>query len=256
MGVDFGRVGTDYGRFRRGYPEELFAGLERLGASFAGQRVVDLGTGTGNCARASALRGAHVTGVDVSTQLVDVARRLDTAAGVRVNYVVGKSERVGLRAAHFDMVTAAQCWWWFDSSEVLAEVRRLLAPRGVLAIMSYDWLPLAGNVVAATEALIESFNPEWRLGGGDGRHPEWVDEVARGGFESIATLSFDACEPFGHDEWRGRIRASAGVGASLAPDRARLFDQELAKLLSARFPGDALQIEHRAYAVLARRSPE
>lgn len=52
---------------------------------------------------------------------------------------------------------------------------------------------------------------------------------------------------------RGRIRASAGVDASLSPDRVAAFDAELAVLLSDAFPGERISIPHRIFAVVGRR---
>jgi len=57
------------------------------------------------------------------------------------------------------------------------------------------------------------------------------------------------------EAWRGRIRASAGVGGSMTAEQVEEFDKELAELLASRFPGSLLQVPHRVFAVLAR-APE
>lgn len=250
--IDFGRTTSDYARHRPGFPERLYLRLERLGVTPRGARALDLGTGTGSFARALARRGALVTGLDPSPELLREARRLDEEAGLQLQYVQGRAESTELPDASFDLVSAAQCWWWFDAFAALAEVRRVLAPGGTLIIASYDWLPLPGNVVAATEELILRHNPNWTLGGGTGMHPEWVGQLAANGFENIESFSFETSEPFTHGEWRGRIRASAGVGASLAPDAVNVFDAQLGGLLSERFAQQPLDVEHRAYAVIGR----
>ena len=116
-----------------------------------------------------------------------------------------------------------------------------------------DWLPLPGNVVEATEALIERHNPAWRMGGGTGLHPRWLTDLAVAGFADLRTFSFDRDEPYSHEAWRGRIRASAGVQASLAPDEVERFDAELAALLRERFPADPLAVPHRVWAAIGTR---
>ncbi len=117
----------------------------------------------------------------------------------------------------------------------------------------FDWIPLPGNVVEATETLIKAHNPEWRFGGTTGIHASEFADVAIAGFADIETFSFDVALPYSHEAWRGRIRASAGVGASLAPDEVEAFDAEHAALLMENFPGDPLAVPHRCFALVCRK---
>lgn len=135
---------------------------------------------------------------------------------------------------------------------VRPSTRRLLVPRGLLVIAHFDWLPLPGNVVAATEALIQPHNPEWAFGGTTGIHPAWLADAALAGFSDLETFSFDDAVRYSHEAWRGRIRASAGVAASLPPERVERFDADLAALLARDYPADPLVIPHRIWAMLAR----
>ncbi len=251
MQVDFGRTAADYARHRAGFPEELFERLAARGIGCAGQRVLDLGSGTGSLARGFARRGARVTALDISEDLLAQARALAADDGVEIETLRAPAENSGLAAAGFEVVSAGQCWHWFDRPRAAAEARRLLVPGGRLAICHFDWLPLPGNVVAATEALIEAHNPAWTLGGGDGFYPAWAEDAAGAGFGGIESFSFEIPVPYDHQAWRGRIRASAGVGGSLAPEAVAAFDRALAALLAAEFPGEPLQVPHRCFALLA-----
>ena len=58
--------------------------------------------------------------------------------------------------------------------------------------------------------------------------------------------------PYGHRAWRGRIRASAGVAASLGPEAVAAFDAEHATLLATGFPSEPLDVPHRVWALTAR----
>src|SRR5215217_4819901 len=168
--IDFGTTAQDYGRYRHGFPDALFDRLVAFGVGLPGVRVLDLGTGTGTLARGFARRGCTVTGLDPAAPMLEQARRLDEEASVRVEYVVGWAEETGLPDASFDVVTAGQCWHWFDRPKAAQEVRRLLAPNGCLVIAHFDWIPLPDNIVEATEKLIEQHNPEWRMSGGRGMY--------------------------------------------------------------------------------------
>ena len=150
------------------------------------------------------------------------------------------------------MVTAGQCWHWFDRPAAASEAARLLKPDGALVIAHFDWISLPGNLAEATERLIEKHNPDWTMGGGTGMPREWLADVAMAGFSGIETFSFDEQTPYSHQAWRGRIRASAGVGASLPADAVEKFDGELDNLLETRFPEDPLGVLHRCFALVCQ----
>jgi len=75
------------------------------------------------------------------------------------------------------------------------------------------------------------------------------------GFSGFETFSYDLAVPYSPEAWRGRIRASAGIGASLPPDQVESFDTELARLLEESFPGDVLRVLHRVFAIPGTRAP-
>ena len=250
--VDFGKTAEDYGRHRAGFPDRFFARLFEHAFVAPGDHVLDLGTGTGTVARGLAQRGCGVTGLDPSAPLLEMARRLDREAGVETSYVNASAETTGLPDGSFDIVTAGQCWHWFDRPRAAAEARRILVPGGRLIIAHFDWLPLPGNVVEATEQLILAHNPKWHLGGGTGIYPKWFADLSAAGFSDIESFSFDLAVPYSHEAWLGRIRASAGIGAALSPEAVTAFNAAHAELLTSRFPKNPLAVAHRVFAVTGR----
>ena len=251
--IDFGKTAQDYAQHRAGFPEALFDRLAAFSVGLPGQHVLDLGTGTGTLARGFARRGCIVTGLDPASPLLEEARRLDEEAGVTVEYVVGRAEATGLPETSFDVVSAGQCWHWFKRNQAAREARRLLRPGGHLVIAHYDWIPLPGNVVDATERLILQHNPAWKGAGGTGVYAHWVTDVAIAGFDAIETFTFDEPAIYSHEAWRGRVRASAGVAAaSLTPEQVEAFDRELAALLAEHFPEEPLVVPHRVFALVCR----
>jgi SAM-dependent methyltransferase len=245
--VDFGRTASDYRTFRAGFPQEFFDLLEKRGWALPRQRALDLGTGTGTVARGLAAMGLAVTGVDPAEALLAEARSMDRELSLAVEYRTGSAEDLSEQNESVDLVTAGQCWHWFDRARAASEAMRVLAPGGRLVIAHFDWLPLAGNVVEATEELIHSYNPAWTMGGGNGIYAAWLRDLAEALFVELETTSFDLPVVYSHDAWCGRIRASAGIKASLEAETIERFDANLGKLLRNRFPKDPLSVPHRVW---------
>jgi hypothetical protein len=62
----------------------------------------------------------------------------------------------------------------------MQEIVRILKTEGQIAIAHFDWIPLKGNVAEATEQLIQTHNPTWKMGGGSGLYPQWLRDIAQG----------------------------------------------------------------------------
>lgn len=248
-GTNFGKAAQAYGAHRAGFPPSLYERLAAFGVGVSGHAVVDLGTGTGTLARGFAERGCRVVGIDPDERMLDQARGLAAAAELDIDYRAGKAEATGLKADAFDLVIAGQCWHWFDRDAAAAESLRLLKPTGKLVICHFDWLPLPGNMVQATEKLIEAANPSWHMGGLTGIYPQWLPLLSAG-FTNIETFSYDTNVTYSHAAWRARIQASAGI-AALSKEEAEAFDETLGQTLQTKFPTDPLAVPHRVFAVIA-----
>jgi SAM-dependent methyltransferase len=251
--VDFGKTAADYAQHRRGFPERFFEALSERELVKSGTRALDIGSGTGAVARGLARLGAKVTALDSSPELLAEAQRLAGDEGLALETCVASAEASGLADGSFELVCAGQCWHWFEPRAAARELARLLAPEGRVVLAAFDWLPIIGSAVAATEVLIEEHNPAWTMGGGDGRHPEWRRDLEAGGFQIIEEHFELVPTSYTPEAWRGRIRASAGVGATLSPEAIAEFDAAHAQLLDARFPGESLDVPHSlAFCVAGR----
>jgi SAM-dependent methyltransferase len=249
---DFARTAADYARHRAGFPPELLDRLAAMGLARPGARVVDLGTGTGSLARLFARHGCEVTGVDIAVPLLEQARRLDREAGVEIAYVEGAAEATGLPAGAFDVVSAGQCWHWFDRPAAAREVARLLVSGGSAVIAHFDWLPIEGNVVAATEEIILRYTPTWPFAERAGLYPPWLVDLQTAGFTGIETFSFDVTVSYSHEAWVGRARASAPIAGTLDAAGVRACSQELTAMLHERFPQNPLGVPSSVWAATAQ----
>jgi SAM-dependent methyltransferase len=251
--TNFGAAASDYATHRAGFPESLFDRLAALGLGVSGERVADVGAGTGTLGRGFARRGCRVIAIDPDPRMLEQGRLLNAAAGVTIDDRVGSAEALPLDDGALDIVAAGQCWHWFDPAAAAREFARVTRPGGRVVIAHFDWLPLPGNVVEATEALIVAHNPAWRMGGGNGIHVESLPYLTAAGFGPFEVFAYDLDAPYTPEAWRGRIRASAGVGASLPAEGVLAFDQALERLLAERFPGPVLGVPHRVFALIGVR---
>jgi len=110
--------------------------VERLAVG-PGQRVLDVGCGTGRLARWIAERvspGGTVVGVDPLPERIAIAR--EHAGGASVTFETGQAEDLrAFDAASFDAVAMSAVFHWIeDRRKALAEIRRVLRPGGRLGV--------------------------------------------------------------------------------------------------------------------------
>ena len=196
MATNFGAAAEDYaevqGRFSRnrsssGWPLSGCAKPDRPSSTWAPARDRSPADSRVGERRSSAL--------DPDERLVQQACQLDAAASVSIQYRKGTAEAIPLPDAVADVVAAGQCWHWFDAPKAAREFVRIARPGGRVVVATFDWLPLPGNVVKATEKLIEAHNPQWRMGGGNGFHPGSVPHLHAVGFREFETFSYDLDVP-------------------------------------------------------------
>jgi demethylmenaquinone methyltransferase / 2-methoxy-6-polyprenyl-1,4-benzoquinol methylase len=145
----------------------LSLGQEPLGRRFlvsrvpGGGHVLDVATGTGLVAAALLGRGFEVTGLDLSPEMLAVARR---RFGGRVGLIHGSAEALPAAWGAFDHLTVTHVLRYVsDPGATLAELARVVAPGGVVAALEFGvpqglvrplWglyvrtvLPLAGRLL-------------------------------------------------------------------------------------------------------------
>jgi SAM-dependent methyltransferase len=248
--IDWSLTSHDYAEYRPGPPKRLYDMLALLGVGLPGQRLLDIGTGTGLVAREFARRGAIVAGTDIADGQIATAREEAQREGLAIDFQVAPAEVCSHPDASFDVVTASQCWMYFDIERTCAELRRVLKPGGVLVTTHFSWLPSMDAVARASEELVLRFNPVWKGAHWDGKVPS-VPAWSVGRAEVAAMFWFDEAVPFTREAWRGRMRACRGVGATLSVDEVQAFDEAHAQLLE-RIAPPTFAVWHRVDAHVIR----
>jgi ubiquinone/menaquinone biosynthesis C-methylase UbiE len=132
---------------------------ERVIASFLSpvkdRTVLDVGTGTGRAAIALAARGAAVTGVDASAEMLAVAERRASTRGVDVTFARGEAQGLAFPSQSFDAVICLRVLMHTpDWRTSIGEICRVA--RGQV-VLDYPAMGSAATIQAATRSVAHTF---------------------------------------------------------------------------------------------------
>lgn len=135
----------------------------------AGDRVLDVACGTGVVAVTAARRGARVTALDLTPELLAVAADNARLAGVEITFHEGDVESLPFPDAHFDRVTSQFGHIFAPRPAVaIAEMLRVLRPGGTIAFSTWPPELYLGRIFALTSRymppLPPGVSPPWEWG--------------------------------------------------------------------------------------------
>lgn len=150
-GSALGSVDWSVGRYETTAAQLLPAAevIVRSAALRPGERVLDLGCGTGNVALLAAGQGARVIGVDPAMRLLEVAHARTAAEHKDVTFLRGEAATIPADDGCVDVVISAFAVIFADPAAA-AEVSRVLTPRGRFVLSA--WLP--SGAIAQVNALV------------------------------------------------------------------------------------------------------
>lgn len=215
------------GAYERGRPEYAPAAVGALGAELGlepGARILDLAAGTGKLTRALLAGGFDAIGIEPQAEMREVL-----AAGVGAERAIdGTAESIPLADASVAAVTVADGFHWFDQRAALAEIRRVLEPRGGLALLATipDWS--AASWVGDIGGLIERMRPEHPYFDG----PPWQDAVgAAGGWSEPREIRVTVSQPADPERIVDYVGSMSWV-AALADDERIEMLADVGRLVS------------------------
>jgi SAM-dependent methyltransferase len=114
-----------------------------------GETLLDVATGSGNAALEAARRGAHVTGLDLTPELLGVAESRAAAEGQEIAFVHGDAEALPFADGSFDRVTSVfGAMFAPDQARTAAELLRVCRPGGTVAVAAWTPDGLNGQLFA------------------------------------------------------------------------------------------------------------
>lgn len=214
----------NYVRGRPDYPTGVADWLRDTLGLAAGRTAVDLGAGTGKFTPRLVATGATVIAVEPVEQM----RARLSAALPQVQALAGTADAIPLPDASVDAVVCAQSFHWFATREALAEIHRVLKPRGKLGLVwnmrdaGVDWVAQLDQIVNR----MEGDTPRYYTGA-------WRKVFPFEGFGPLHEQHF----PHGHtgspeDVVVTRVRSTSFIAALPAEERATI-DAQVRALIAA-----------------------
>jgi SAM-dependent methyltransferase len=236
----WGRGGKDYDEVSFAISDALAHAAQRLNAR-EGERILDVATGTGWSARNVARRGAMVTGVDISPELLAAAREISQHIRPPIEFRLADAEQLPFDDGAFDgVISTFGVMFAINQEAAAAELTRVCRFGGRLVLAT--WAP-AGAVAEFFGVIAQHRDapppPSSPLAWGD---PPHVEKLLGKAFElkfeqGISNTYHGSAEEIWDWYTRG-FGPLRQLAESLPPDRAQRLKHDV----------DAY---HRHYAVPA-----
>ncbi|MEU0198558.1 MULTISPECIES: class I SAM-dependent methyltransferase [unclassified Streptomyces] len=204
----------------------------------AGQRVLDVGAGSGNAAIPAALAGADVVASDLTPELFEAGRRAAEQRGARLTWQEADAEALPFGDAEFDTVLSCVGVMFAPHHERAAdELVRVCRPGGTIGLLSWTPQGFIGRMFATMKPYAPPPPP------GAQPPPLWGDEDHVRGLlgdrvtdlraerRTVRVERFATPEMF-RDYFKERYGPTITVYKNIAgdPDRVAALDRDLAAL--------------------------
>ena len=132
----FDEVATEYDRSRPTYPDELVAHACQIAQIGSGDRVLEVGCGSGQLTRGLVARGLHIAAVEPGEHLISLAEQNLGGPG-EVEFVNVRFEDAQLPHERFRAMFSASAFHWIDPEVSWEKAASALVPGGTLALIQY-----------------------------------------------------------------------------------------------------------------------
>ncbi|MDY6936719.1 MAG: class I SAM-dependent methyltransferase [Cyanobacteriota bacterium] len=177
----FSTQAAAYSTYRSGYPNALFEYLASLCPQ--SNRAWDCATGNGQVARGLVPYFQTIIATDASSAQIENA-----IVHPQIYYRVEPAENTTIETDSIDLITVAQALHWFDIDRFYLEAKRVLKPRGVIAVWCYQLLSISEEIDSILEEYYHQIVGEYWL-----PERQLIEEQYRSiyfPFEEIQTPSF------------------------------------------------------------------
>ncbi|WP_217510726.1 class I SAM-dependent methyltransferase [Roseovarius spongiae] len=249
----WGQPGKSYDGISFGLSDTISHAVQALWPR-PGERILDIGTGTGWAARLAAWRGANVTGVDIAPGMLEAADALSAGVEPRPAFRRAAAEDLPFEEASFDGVVSTYGVIFSSKPvEAAAEMARVLRPGGRLALAT--WADDPGGYIARFFDLIGEWSdaPPPPASPFDWGRSSWLQEVVGARFkidvrEQVTTF-YAPDEATVWEEYVNGFGPVASTYAALEQNRREAFRAAFEEFHRSYASGLGLVIPRRALVV-------
>ncbi len=235
---DFGKTSKEYAKFRDIYPQELYDKLHDIGVGVKGCDWLDLGTGTGVIPRGMAHYGANIIATDISHNQISEAVKLSEGIS-NIKYEVIAAEDINYAENSFDVITACQCFWYFDPEIIVPKIKKLLRSGGIFLKVYMSYMK-EEPITRDSNELVHMINHSW--GGASAS----IKDLKTHYFDNPQMDTMIVELPFTRETWHGRMLASRGVMASMDEEQITEFEKKHWKMLTNKYP-ENFTVKHKVF---------
>jgi len=250
----FGRISSLYDRARISYPTKLIDDIVNYSGIGQEGTILDVGCGTGQATLLLAQKGYKVTGLDISQDMINVAKEKCTSFP-KVSFSVGTFEDVDFSDASLDIITSGMAWHWINPEGREEKAYRILKSGGTLALFWSYQRKEESDFVKDVGIILDKYGGVDRGPAGskvrqisDTLHAEFMRNPD---FTSVEMREYDEDFEFSKDRYLDLVLSYGWVQSS-PEDKRRELTRDLRELYQKY--EEPLVIPYKYVLVLAKKS--
>ena len=249
---------ADYERFMGRWSRQLAPGYIAFAGVKNGDRVLDVGTGTGSLASVleATVTSSEIVGVDPSEGFISYAKK--NAKSGRTHFETGDAQALRFQDSSFDQTMALLVMNFIpDHNKAIGEMRRVTRPQGVVSACVWDYdagmqmLRFFWDEAVALDPAIEPKDERHMKLSREGQLGELWNRAGLVNVQQKPVSIDQAYESF--DDYWGSFLKGAGPGGayvvSLSDERRRELETRIRKRLLGNRGNGPFVLKARAWCV-------